>query len=78
MSNICKKMENIYTITGKMQGKNKSLFFQMKILLEKNLTVTYASNKTSDEIIKEFKDRCEIKVKVTQISSKIFDITICK
>lgn len=71
-------MENIYTIPSRMQGKSKSLFFQMKILLEKNLTVTYASNKTSDKIIKEFKDKCEIKVKVTQISSKIFDITICK
>ena len=71
-------MENIYTIPNRRQGKNKSLFFQMKILLEKNLTVTYASNKTSDEIVKEFKDMCGIKVKVTKISSKIYDIELWK
>jgi hypothetical protein len=71
-------MSNIYTISNKRSGKNKSLFFQMKILLEKNLTVTYASDKTSDEIIKEFKNMCEIKVKVTRISNCVFDIIICK
>ena len=71
-------MENIYTIKNRNQGKSKYLFFQMKILLEKNLTVTYVTNKNCFEIIKEFKERLNINVSLKKISSKIFDITICK